>query len=84
MKYLENSLARIKAELEGSTQNVCELNGRTEYIRLDRAGVELKICDAVGCCAEAKTMMDVKVGDHRAISLSLCNDCVCKFRDEQQ
>jgi hypothetical protein len=40
------------------------------------------LCEAVGCFAEATNTIEVKAGNHRTISLSLCNDCVYKFRNE--
>jgi hypothetical protein len=40
------------------------------------------ICEAVGCLTPAKVQIKVKVGHLGNISLSLCNDCVCKFSDE--
>jgi hypothetical protein len=42
------------------------------------------ICEAVNCFSSAEVQIEVKVGQAGSISLSLCNDCVCKFRDEQQ
>lgn len=42
------------------------------------------ICEAVNCSSRASVQIEVKVGQLGSISLSLCNDCVCKFRDEQQ
>jgi hypothetical protein len=37
------------------------------------------ICEAVGCFAHATNTIEVEAGNHRAISLSLCNICVNKF-----
>jgi|SRR6516165_10534721 hypothetical protein len=42
------------------------------------------ICEAVNCFSSAQVQIEVKVGQAGSISLFLCNDCVCKFRDEQQ
>jgi hypothetical protein len=42
------------------------------------------VCEAVDCFSPAEVQIEVKVGRAGSISLSLCNDCVCKFRDEQQ
>ena len=42
------------------------------------------ICEAVNCFSPAQVQIEVKVGQAGSISLFLCNDCVCKFRDEQQ
>ena len=41
-------------------------------------------CEAANCFSPAEVQIEVKVGHAGSISLSLCNDCVCKFRDEQQ
>jgi len=41
-----------------------------------------RICEVVNCFALATTTIEVKVGYQRTISLSLCNDCADKFRDE--
>ena len=46
-------------------------------------GVNNAICEAVNCFSRATVQIEVKVGQLGSISLSLCNDCVCKFRDEQ-
>jgi hypothetical protein len=42
------------------------------------------ICDAVNCSADATNTIEVEAGNHRTISLSLCNDCICKFSDENE
>ena len=42
-----------------------------------------KECEAANCFSPAVVQIKVKVGQAGSISLSLCNDCVCKFRDEQ-
>ena len=47
------------------------------------AEVNNGICEAVGCFAKATVQIEVSVGDKGTISLSLCNDCVRKFGDEQ-
>ena len=36
-------------------------------------------CEAEGCFAPATNTIEVKAGNHRTISLSLCNICVSKF-----
>ena len=45
--------------------------------------VNNSICEAVNCFSPAEVQIEVKVGHLDNISVSLCNDCVCKFRDEQ-
>jgi hypothetical protein len=40
------------------------------------------ICEAAGCFSPAEVQLKVKVGQQGNISLSLCKDCVCKFRNE--
>jgi len=42
------------------------------------------ICEAVNCFSSGQVQIEVNVGQAGSISLFLCNDCVCKFRDEQQ
>ncbi|NAL77753.1 hypothetical protein DYY65_05825 [Nitrososphaera sp. AFS] len=42
-----------------------------------------KICEAVNCSSKASVQIQVKIGQLGSISLSLCNYCVSKFRDEQ-
>ena len=46
--------------------------------------VNKTICEAVNCFSPAQVQIEVQVGQAGSISLYLCNDCVCKFRDEQQ
>ena len=46
--------------------------------------VDNAICEAVNCFSPAQVQIEVKVGQAGSISLSLCNDCVCKFRGDQQ
>lgn len=41
-----------------------------------------KICEAVNCSSKASVQIQVKAGQLGSISLSLCNDCVSKFKDE--
>jgi hypothetical protein len=41
-------------------------------------------CEAVNCDSPAEIQIEVKVGQLGNISLSLCNDCVHKFRDEKK
>jgi hypothetical protein len=43
---------------------------------------EGNMCEAVNCFSLATGQLEVKVGHLGNISLSLCNDCVSKFRDE--
>jgi hypothetical protein len=43
-----------------------------------------KVCEAVNCSAHATNTIEVEAGNHRTISLSLCNDCVRKFSDENE
>jgi hypothetical protein len=41
------------------------------------------VCDAVNCCAEASKEIEVSAGpDGETISLSVCDNCVKKFRQE--
>jgi hypothetical protein len=47
-----------------------------------RQEVNNGICEALGCLSPAEVQIEVKVGHLGNISLSLCKDCVCKFRDE--
>ena len=37
------------------------------------------VCEAVNCFEKATTIIEVKAGHHRTISLSVCNICVNKF-----
>jgi hypothetical protein len=39
----------------------------------------VRICEAVDCFADATNTIEVEAGNHRTISLSLCNICVNKF-----
>ena len=39
------------------------------------------ICEAVNCSSRALVQIEVKVGQLGTITLSLCNNCVSKFRD---
>lgn len=39
-------------------------------------------CEAVNCSSQAEVEIEVSVGQLGNISLSLCNDCVYKFRNE--
>jgi hypothetical protein len=41
------------------------------------------VCEAVNCFDKATIHLEVRIGHKGTISLSLCNDCVGKFRDEQ-
>jgi hypothetical protein len=40
------------------------------------------ICEAVGCFQKATIDIEVKVGQEKEITLSLCKDCVKKFEDK--
>jgi len=42
------------------------------------------ICEAVDCFSSAQVQIEVKVGQAGSVSLSLCNDCVRKFSDENE
>ena len=46
--------------------------------------VDNAICEAVNCFSPARVQIEVKVGQAGSISLSLCNDCVRKFSDENE
>lgn len=46
--------------------------------------VDNTICEAVSCFSPAQVQIEVKVGQAGSISLSLCNDCVRKFSDENE
>ena len=39
----------------------------------------VRICEGVDCFAHATNTIEVEAGNHRTISLSLCNICVSKF-----
>ena len=41
------------------------------------------VCEAVDCFSPAEVQIEVKVGQAGSISLSLCNDCVRKFSDDE-
>ena len=42
------------------------------------------VCEAVDCFSPAEVQIEVKEGQGGSISLSLCNDCVRKFSDENE
>jgi hypothetical protein len=42
------------------------------------------ICEAAGCFSPAEVQLKVKVGQMGNISLSLCNNCVGKFRNDRK
>jgi hypothetical protein len=44
----------------------------------------LEMCEAVDCFSHATAQIEVRVGQLGTISLSLCKDCVSKFRDDGQ
>lgn len=46
--------------------------------------VNNSVCEAVSCFSTAEVQIKVKVGQAGSISLSLCNDCVRKFSDENE
>jgi hypothetical protein len=37
-------------------------------------------CEAAGCSNKSTVLLSVKVGPERTIQLSLCKDCVSKFK----
>ena len=41
-------------------------------------------CEAANCFSPAEVQIEVKVGQAGSISLSLCNDCVRKFSDDNE
>jgi hypothetical protein len=43
------------------------------------ADKKMIMCEAVNCFEEATNNIEVQAGNHRTISLSLCNICVNKF-----
>jgi hypothetical protein len=43
--------------------------------------VNKRICEALGCFAEATKEIEVEVGQQGTISLHLCEGCVTKFQD---
>jgi hypothetical protein len=47
-------------------------------------GLNNSVCEAVNCFSPAEVEFEVKVGQLGSISLSLCNDCIRKFKGEQQ
>ena len=49
-----------------------------------RQEVNDSVCEAVDCFSPAEVQIEVKVGQAGSISLSLCNDCVRKFSDENE
>lgn len=54
---------------------------RTDLVKIERV-TEGSICEAVNCFLQSAVQIKVKVGQLGSISLSLCNDCISKFRDE--
>ena len=44
----------------------------------------LEMCEALDCFSQATAQIEVRVGQLGTISLSLCKDCVSKFRDDGQ
>ena len=45
--------------------------------------VDNAICEAINCFSPAQVQIEVRVGQAGSISLSLCNDCVHKFSDDE-
>mgnify|MGYP007135461688 CR=1 FL=1 len=64
--------------------NVSESGDKAKLFTGVQASSDSRICEAVGCFAQATTTIEVKAGHQRTISLSLCKDCVSRFRDEAQ
>jgi hypothetical protein len=56
--------------IQSSGNNVHELNK--------------KICEALNCNAQASTEIQINTGKGQSINLSLCENCVDKFRDREQ
>jgi hypothetical protein len=48
---------------------------------INQAPNKNSICEAVNCSSRALVQIEVKVGQLGTITLSLCYDCVLKFRD---
>ncbi len=55
-----------------------DVGNHTDLITRDQ-GTGFRVCEAVGCLAQATTAIDVKVGHNRTIRLSLCKNCIGKF-----
>jgi hypothetical protein len=39
-------------------------------------------CQAFGCLAQATIKIRVKIGNDRTMTLTVCKDCVTKFRED--
>ncbi len=59
-----------------------DVGNKAKLFTGDQARNDSRICEAVGCFAQATTTIEVKAGHQKRISLSLCKECVSKFRDE--
>ena len=44
--------------------------------------INKNLCEAFNCFAEATTEVEVKVGVSRTITVSVCNNCVKKFEED--
>lgn len=62
--------------------NLTDINEARKQPPLIEGVTEGSICEAVNCFLPAAIKINVDVGQLGSISLSLCNDCVAKFRDE--
>ncbi|PWU81161.1 MAG: hypothetical protein DLM72_08410 [Candidatus Nitrosopolaris wilkensis] len=52
---------------------------QAEVFTGNQARDDSRICDAVGCSAQATTTIELKAGHLGTIRLSICKDCVSKF-----
>lgn len=66
-----------------SESGIFDVGNEAKLFTGNQARSDSRICEAVGCFAQATTTIEVKAGHQRTISLSLCKDCVSRFRDEQ-
>jgi len=74
---------KIKVRLNACNQGVLGcIKGKGLMNRYNIPQVNNSVCEAVDCCSPAEVQIKVKVGQVGSISLSLCNDCVRKFRNE--
>ena len=75
-------IGRLKARTIGKKSESigCDVESETKMPVNTEAGIAP--CEAADCFAQATTTIEVKAGHQRTISLSLCDDCVRKFRDE--
>ncbi|MDQ6669145.1 MAG: hypothetical protein M3Y53_13110 [Thermoproteota archaeon] len=63
---------------------ILDVGNKAKLFTGDQARNDSRICEAVGCFEQATTTIEVKAGYQKTISLSLCKECVSKFRDEAQ